>query len=368
MTRRGMFLLVLGLVLLGVCGWSETISIGVVEFELNNDIGLENAGFIIADLVATEIAKTAEYEVQERLLLKKVLEEQELMLSGVIEESEISEIGRIFDVDAIITGSVMKIGSGITITGRLISVTSGKVLKTDSVTSPSLDELPGEVQVLANGLANIPREAFEIRQDLALREWTRMEIGGGAGYAYNNIRYGSAGLNAVFRYVPTLFTLWVEGSPLSGIPNVEFGGTFNVIPFLGLGAAYGMYFDNEIDYVELNYLHFGFMVRPRLSFEFGLFIGGSLSGVVWTETGNKVTGISGTWSFLSNFSVWLLYKINDNISIRIKYLGVELPPFKDELPPAYSYPDSDYEYMSGKFTVSAMYAFTIGGPGVRRRP
>jgi hypothetical protein len=363
MTRRGMFLLVLGLVLLGVCGWSETISIGVVEFELNNDIGLENAGFIIADLVATEIAKTAEYEVQERLLLKKVLEEQELMLSGVIEESEISEIGRIFDVDAIITGSVMKIGSGITITGRLISVTSGKVLKTDSVTSPSLDQLPGEVQVLANGLANIPREAFEIRQELARREWTRMEIGGGVESSYDNLGYWNFGLNTVFRYVPPLFTLWVEGSPLPAYANIEFGGTFNVTPFLGIGAAYGMYFDNEADYVDVSYIHFGFMVRPRISFEFGLFIGGALGGTIWT--GTVENEVSGYWGFPSNFNVWVLYKLNEQISIRVKYLGVELGGFESELAIPAEYPDTDYEFISGKFIVSALYSFTVGGPSAR---
>ena len=35
MKKTGMVLLVLGLLLLGVCGWSETISIGVVEFEVS---------------------------------------------------------------------------------------------------------------------------------------------------------------------------------------------------------------------------------------------------------------------------------------------------------------------------------------------
>ena len=368
MRTRGMVLLVLGLLLLAAGGWSQSISIGVVEFEVSNDIGLENAGFIVADLVATEIAKTEEYEVQERLLLKKVLEEQELMLSGMIEESEIAEIGRLFDVDAIITGSVMKIGSGITVTGRLISVTSGKVLKTDSVTSPSLDQLPAEVQILANGLANIPREAFEIRQEIARRAWTRMEIGGGVEYSSNNSDYWNVGLNAIFRYVPTLFTLWVEGSPLPAYANIEFGGAFNVTPFLGIGAVYGMYFDNEIDYVDVTYLHFGFMVRPRISFEFGLFIGGSLGGVVWTETNNKIPDIPGTWDFPANFNVWLLYKLNDSISIRVKYLSVELAPFGDVVPSPYYYPNSEYLYNSGKFIVSALYTFTVGGPGTRRRP
>ena len=366
MRKKRMVLLLLGFLLAAAGGWTQSISIGVVEFEVSNDIGLENAGFIIADLVATEIAKTEEYEVQERLLLKKVLEEQELMLSGMIEESEIAEIGRIFDVDAIITGSISKIGSSITVTGRLISVTSGKVLKTDSVTSPSLDQLPGEVQILANGLANIPREAFEIRQEIARREWTRMEIGGGVEYSYDNLDYWNFGLNVMFRYVPTLFTLWVEGSPLPAYANIEFGGTFNVTPFLGIGAAYGMYFDNELDYADATYLHFGFMVRPRISFEFGLFIGGALGGTIWTETDENK--ISGYWGFPSNFSVWVLYKFNEQISIRVKYLGVEIGGFEDELSNPSDWPDSDYEFISGKFSVSALYSFTVGGPGVRRRP
>jgi hypothetical protein len=50
----------------------------------------------------------------------------------------------------------------------------------------------------------------------------------------------------------------------------------------------------------------------------------------------------------------------------VKYLGVELANF-DYIAP-YDYPNSEYEYASGKLSVSALYSFTVGGPGARARP
>jgi hypothetical protein len=126
-----------------------------------------------------------------------------------------------------------------------------------------------------------------------------------------------------------------------------------------------MYFDNELDYAEATYLHFGFMVRPRISFEFGLFIGGALGGTIWTDT--DPDEISGYWGFPANFNVWVLYKLNEQISIRVKYLGVEIGGFGDELVNS-TWPISDDEFISGKLSVSALYSFTVGGPGARRRP
>ena len=152
------------------------IRVGVVEFEEKNDIGLQNAGVIIAEWVVTEFQQLGAYQVEERLFLEEVLEEQNLMLSGVIDEEQAPEIGKLYGVDAILTGSVMKVGDEISVTGRIINVSTGSVMKTASVTTMSLGELETEVTVLANALSDISRDEWEIREDLEKRESTRLAI------------------------------------------------------------------------------------------------------------------------------------------------------------------------------------------------
>ncbi|MDY7027132.1 MAG: hypothetical protein SVR04_02430 [Spirochaetota bacterium] len=68
------------------------INVAVVEFEEKNSIGLENAGRIVAEWTVTEMKKIGKFQIQERLLMNKVLEEQNLMLSGVIDSSQAVEI------------------------------------------------------------------------------------------------------------------------------------------------------------------------------------------------------------------------------------------------------------------------------------
>jgi hypothetical protein len=345
----------------------QKIRIGVVEFEEKNDIGLDSAGTIVAELVVTEIINTGRYQVEERLFLQKVLEEQELMMSGVIDSRQASQIGKVYAIDALVSGSVMRIGSQITVTGRLIQVETGEILKTGSVSTGSLDDLTREVQILANELADIPREAFEIKEDLEARQWRRIEIGVDI-TGSNNIGYNSgAGLGMVVRYTPPLATLWIEGVPVGAAKNIQLGGVFHVIPVLGIGGAYGIYFDDLMDYVEVSFVHAGILVRPRLDIEAGLFFGGSLSGVVWTTDQGKLEGVDGTWSFPNNFGVWVLYKINDRIAIRGKYLGVALGDFADDVAAwetqtgrSYEYPGGDLEYDGGTFSVGVIYSLVVG--------
>ncbi|MGC9313583.1 MAG: CsgG/HfaB family protein, partial [Sediminispirochaetaceae bacterium] len=77
------------------------INVAVVEFEEKNSIGLENAGRIVAEWTVTEMKKIGKFQIQERLLMNKVLEEQNLMLSGVIDSSQAVEIGQLYGVEAI---------------------------------------------------------------------------------------------------------------------------------------------------------------------------------------------------------------------------------------------------------------------------
>jgi len=99
----------------------QDLTIGVVEFDEKNDIGLENDGRTVAEWVVTGRKRIRSFEISERLMLRKVLEEQEQMLSVVIDEGQVAKIGNIYGVGAIVPGSVLRVGSRGNITARIVN-------------------------------------------------------------------------------------------------------------------------------------------------------------------------------------------------------------------------------------------------------
>jgi len=337
----------------------QDISIAVVEFEEKNSIGLENAGRIVAEWTVTEMKKIGKFQIQERLLLNKVLEEQNLMLSGVIDSEQAVDIGRLYGVQAIVTGSLMKVGDFISVTGRMLNVENGEVLKTASIRTDSLLNLETEIIVLANALCDISRNEWEVREDIARRRIARLEAGVGIGYVYDNAEYSGLGLQTMARYRDFWGQVWIDGTPVGGIRNIEVGGAVNIIPFIGLAADYGIVFDELVDYASSTYANFGIVVSPRTDMELGILVGGALTGTIWTEDNNEIDGLSSYWDIPSNYNVWFSYQLEDNLQLFIKYTGTEIGGFEDKIPDGYIHPFTDFEFKTGRFSIAGLYSFAI---------
>ena len=121
---------------LGTVAWadmsSRQIKVGVLEFVIKGDLGIKDAGQIIAEWLSASLAKDPQYEVLERVLLDKVLEEQSIQLSGIMDEDTSVKIGKFSAADQIVTGSLVKWKNTITLTARRLDVTSGAVLSTST--------------------------------------------------------------------------------------------------------------------------------------------------------------------------------------------------------------------------------------------
>ncbi|MBN1410094.1 MAG: hypothetical protein JW969_04565 [Spirochaetales bacterium] len=341
--------IVLSMIFITLCALSfaqsEKLRVGVVQFEEKNNIGIQNAGTIIAEWVVTEVKKIDLFEVEERLLLEKVLEEQELSLSNVFDETKAIKIGQLYSVDAIITGAVSKFGSKISVTGRIINATSGKILKTASVSTDDIDQVEHEVTLLTNELCDISREEFQIKEDIRKRELIQLVVGAGGSIS-------PLGLEAVMRVNYRWLDLWVLGIPVGYGQNIEFGGFFNILTFVGVGAAFGMTFDNDYDYAGTNYILFGIQFKPRVDMEMMLLIGGALSGTIWTQYEVKVDGY---WSFPSNFSISGTYYFNENFGVTVRYLNTQLGNLIAQVP---YFTDTD-EYIYRQLSISVLYRFPI---------
>ena len=106
--------------------------IAVIEF---SDLGgnINEFGIFLAEELITRLFMTGKFEVVERQLLNKIIEEQELGLSGLIDDDSAIALGRILGVDAVASGSITDLGSSLKVNARLISTETGTIFAVASV-------------------------------------------------------------------------------------------------------------------------------------------------------------------------------------------------------------------------------------------
>lgn len=101
--------------------------IAVVEFQGKGVSNIEASA--LTDRLVLELFRTGEFTVLERELLEKILEEQKFQLTGCTSTECLIEIGRLANVQEIVSGSVSRVGNTYSISARLISVESGEILR-----------------------------------------------------------------------------------------------------------------------------------------------------------------------------------------------------------------------------------------------
>ncbi len=125
----------------------------VVEFTERGDLGIQDAGAIVAEWLTTSLNKTGAFEVYERLSLSTLMEEHKLGMTGLLDDETIAEIGRIRGVDAIVTGSVIKFGDIISVTAKVIDVETAKIIKSSDIKVTDINEITPGIDELARELA-----------------------------------------------------------------------------------------------------------------------------------------------------------------------------------------------------------------------
>ena len=85
----------------------------------------------ITDRFSHEISRTKRFDIVEREMIKKILEEQKFQKSGCVADECAVEIGQMIGVEQIIAGSVSKIENFYSLSIRLISVETGEIIYQD---------------------------------------------------------------------------------------------------------------------------------------------------------------------------------------------------------------------------------------------
>lgn len=107
----------------------QTKKVAIVEFTDLSGFQSILGQFISEELVTqlTSGSNAGKFDVVERRLLARVLQEQQLTDSSLFDAASITKIGKILGIQVLVTGSIADLGTEIKINARAISVESAKV-------------------------------------------------------------------------------------------------------------------------------------------------------------------------------------------------------------------------------------------------
>jgi hypothetical protein len=138
----------------------ERMTATVVEFAVRGDLD-EQAGAILADLMMSAIANTGRFTLKDRLALSaaaKIAKAQELGSTGLLDPKTAAELGRLYGVEAVVTGGVYKLGDLITVTARLIDTRTASLLRSGQIQGKDIDTIQIKINELA-AMITAPIEA-----------------------------------------------------------------------------------------------------------------------------------------------------------------------------------------------------------------
>jgi hypothetical protein len=145
--------------------------VAVYQFKVRGDLGIPDAGDIIGEWMIGALAATGRFTLMERVLLQKVFEENELQSSHLADESTVAaEAGRLYGVEAIVSGTAIKWGETISIEARLIDTGTGVIRATAGIKTNNRNNIPDQIDLLARKLVGpvpAPTKSKTQKQDEA---------------------------------------------------------------------------------------------------------------------------------------------------------------------------------------------------------
>lgn len=140
--------------------------LAVLDFQLQGEgFETQDMGIIVAEWFITALVKAGRFEVIERGLLKKLLEEQKLSMTGIVDATTATKIGKFLGVKTIISGSVMKLQNVIEIYARIIDVETASIIAAENVKSTAAVRLQDlVVQMSEKIIKNFPLEGYIVNK------------------------------------------------------------------------------------------------------------------------------------------------------------------------------------------------------------
>ncbi len=130
---------------------AEKMRLAVMEFKAD---GVSRSQAIrISELIRTEIIHSGKYIVLERTQMDMILREQGFHQAGIFDDTSAARAGKILSTQKILVGTVMRLGSSIIISGRIVDVEKGIAEHGAQEAAATEDELLATVTSLCEKLA-----------------------------------------------------------------------------------------------------------------------------------------------------------------------------------------------------------------------
>jgi len=320
---------------------AEPLRAGLVEFEERNNIGLENARQIIPEMLVSHLKQLGAYQLSERVILKKVLEEQKLSLTGAVDEKTAAEVGKIMGLQAIVTGTSMKVGGLIVVSGRVINAETAEILASGTIKFRGVEQIEEELEGLAYQLSGLKQSQFERVRFARLLARSSYGLRAGPGFAVDKTPakdYAGAAPLALGTYY---YSRRLDGElyglmPLGGTAAIAATACANPFLQLGAGAGWLYTYDNMGDegrtevgkyYYEAKYgaLLVGINYRASPRMRASVFTGMTTTGWI------SFKDTTGQWYryTIKNYitgpipAAWLAsvtYSLSDQYQVRLQFL------------------------------------------------
>jgi len=144
----------------------KKIKIAVLDFQVQGEkFETEDIGKIVAEWLITALVKEGRFDVIERRLLEKILQEQKLGVSGVVDSESIARLGKVLGAKIVVTGSVMKLREFVEVNARLISVENASIIAAEKAKSASTSRLEELVTKMAEMIiSDFPLEGYIVER------------------------------------------------------------------------------------------------------------------------------------------------------------------------------------------------------------
>jgi len=174
MNRSFRPLLVVPFLLLSLFGAASTAhadfkktKIAVLDFQMQGDQSApKDMGKIVAEWLITGLVETGRFDVIERRLLEKLMEEQKLGVTGAIDPTSAAQLGKILGVKTIVSGTVTSLEGYTEINARLINVDTASIVAAEKVRAGSAERLRDLVTMITEKIAlAFPLEGYIVQRD-----------------------------------------------------------------------------------------------------------------------------------------------------------------------------------------------------------
>jgi TolB-like protein len=140
--------------------------IAVLDFQMQGEQNAsKDMGKIVAEWLITGLVETGRFDVVERLLLEKILEEQKLGVTGAIDPASAAQLGKILGVKTIVSGTISSLEGMTEINARLINVDTASIVAAEKVRARSAGKLHELVSLITDKIAAVfPLEGYIVQR------------------------------------------------------------------------------------------------------------------------------------------------------------------------------------------------------------